>query len=65
MQEPRAAGGVRSTKGRDVQALGARAGRTAVGCTTREAVGFLAAPTETESEWPGELSEKQTVISLF
>ena len=27
--------------------------------------GFLAAPTETELKWPGELSGGQTVISLF
>ena len=26
---------------------------------------FLAAQTETETEWPGELSEEQTAISLF
>ena len=58
-------GGVRSTKDRDVPALEARAGRVAVGRTTRDAAGFLAAPTETELKWPGGLSGEWTMISLF
>ena len=36
----RAAGGVRSTKGRDVAALGMRTGRAAVEHTTQDTVGF-------------------------
>ena len=60
------ADGVRSSKGRDIQALGASTGGMAMGLTTRDAVGFLATPTEeTELEWPGELREEQTAISLF
>ena len=59
------AGGVRSTKDRDVLALEMRAGRAAVGRTTRDTVGFLAAPMETELKWPGELSGERTAISLF
>ena len=43
-----AAGGVRSTKDRDVLALEVRAGTRAVGRTTRDAAGFLAALPETE-----------------
>ena len=46
-------------------ALEVRAGRVAVGHTARDTAGFLAAPTETDVEWPGELSGEQTVISLF
>ena len=65
MREPGADGGVRSTKDRDVLALEARAGRVAVGRTTRDAAGFLAAPPETELKWPKELSGERTVISLF
>ena len=57
--------GVRSTKDGDMPALGARIGRVAVGHTTQGAVGFLAAATETELKWPGELSGEQTVIFLF
>ena len=38
--EPGVAGGVRSTKGRDVPALEVRTGGTAVGRTTWDAVGF-------------------------
>ena len=59
------AGGLRSTKDRDVPALEARAGRVVVGCTSWDAVGFLAAPMETELKWPGELSGERTAISLF
>ena len=44
------AGGVRKTKDGDVQALTARAGRVAVGRTTTDAAGFLAALTETGLE---------------
>ena len=65
MQEPGVAGGVRSTKDRDVPALEVRAGTPAVGRTTRDAAGFLAAPTETELKWPRELSGEWTAISLF
>ena len=65
MQELGTAGGVRSTKDKDVPALEARAGRVAVGPTTQDAVGFSAAPMETELEWPGELSGELTLISLF
>ena len=63
--EPGVAGSVRSTKDRDMLALGVRAGRVAMGCTTWVAVGFLAALTETELKWPEELSAEQTAISLF
>ena len=59
------AGGVRSTKDRDVPALGARIGRVAVGRTTQDAVGFLAALTETELKWPRELRGEWTALSLF
>ena len=45
-----AAGGVRSTKDRDVPALEVRAGTLAVGRTSWDAAGFLAAPMETELE---------------
>ena len=48
VRELEAAGGVRNTKDRDVPALEVRAGRVAVGHTTWDAAGFLAAPTETE-----------------
>ena len=65
MQELGAAGSVRSTKDRDVPALEVRAGRAAVGHTTRDAAGGLAAATETELKWPRELRGEQTVISLF
>ena len=58
-------GSVRSTKDKDVPALGATAGRVAVGHTTQDAAGFLAAPTETELKWPGKLNEEQTANSLF
>ena len=60
-----AAGSVRSTKDRVVLALGVRTGRVAVGHTTLDAVGFLAAPTETELKWPGELSGEQSAIFLL
>ena len=43
-----AAGGVRSKKDRDEPALEVRAGIVAVGSTTWDAAGLLAAPTETE-----------------
>ena len=46
-------------------ALEARAGKVAVGHTSQDAAGFLAAPTETELEWPGELSRERTAISLL
>ena len=65
MRELGAAGGVRSTKHRDVGALEVRAGTPGVGRTTWDAAGFLAALTETELKWPGELSGEQTAISLF
>ena len=45
--------------------LEARTGRIAVGPTIWDAAGFLAAPTETELKWPGELSGEWTAISLF
>ena len=61
----RGAGSVRSTKDRDVPSLEVRDGAPAVGCTPRDAAGFLAAPTETELKWPGELSGERTAISLF
>ena len=60
-----AAGGVRNTKDRDELAMELRAGPPAVGCMTRDAAGFLAAPTETEFKRPGELSGELTAISLF
>ena len=63
--EPGAAGGVRSTKDRDVLALEVRAGTQAVGRTSQVAAGFLAAPIETELKWPRELSGEWPVISLF
>ena len=56
--------GVGSTKDRDVPALGARARRVAVGRTTRDNVGFLAARTEAELKWPGELSGELTASVL-
>ena len=59
------AGGVRSTNDRDVLALEVRAGTQAVGCTSWDAAGFLAALTETELKWPRELSGERTAISLF
>ena len=65
VREPGAAGGVRNTKDRDIPALEVRAGRATVGLTTRDAAGFLAAPTEKELKWPREVSEEQTAISLF
>ena len=65
MRELGAAGGVRNTKDRDVPALEARAGSVAVGRTSRDAAGFLAAPMETELAWPGQLSAEWTAISLF
>ena len=65
MRELGAAGGVRSSKDRDLSALEARAGRVAVGCMSWDAAGFLAAPMETELVWPGELSGEWTAISLF
>ena len=46
-------------------ALEVRAGRVALGCTSRDAVRFLAALIETELKWPGELSGEETEISLF
>ena len=64
-REPGTAGGVRSTKDRDVPDLEVRAGTAAVECTTRDAAGFLAALTETELKWPRELSGERTAISLF
>ena len=63
--EWRAAGGVRRTKDREVLALGVRTERVAVGHTTRDAVGCLTAPMETELKWPGELRGERTAISLF
>ena len=45
----RGASSVVRTKGRDVWVLGVRTGRVAVGHTTQDAVGFLAALTEAES----------------
>ena len=57
-----AAGGVTNTKDRDMLALEVRAGRAAVGRTTPDAAGFLAAPTETELKRPGRLSGEQTAI---
>ena len=59
------AGSVRNTKYRDVPALEVRAGTPAVGCTTRDAARFLAAPTETELMRSRALSGEQTEISLF
>ena len=53
------------TQKTDVLALEVRAGRVAVGLTTRDAAGFLAALTETELRWPGELSGEGTEVSLF
>ena len=64
-REPGAAGDVRSANDRDVPALEARTGRVAVGCTSQDTAGFLAAPTETQLKWPGELSGERTAISLF
>ena len=58
-------GVVRSTKYREVRALEVRAGTPAVGRTSQDAAGFLAAPKETELKWPGELSGEWTTISLF
>ena len=46
-------------------ALEARAGGAAGGRTSQDTAGFLAALTETELEWPGELSGEWTEISLF
>ena len=63
--EEEVAGSVKSTKNKDVPALEDRAGRAAVGRTTRDAAGFLAASTETELKWPRELSGERTAISLF
>ena len=63
--EPGVAGGVRSTKDRDMPALEVRAGTLAVGCTSWDAAGFLVAPTETELKLPRELSGERTAISLF
>ena len=60
-----AAGGVRSTKDRDLPAMEVRTGTMAVWCKSRDAAGFLAAPTETELKWPRELSGELTAISLF
>ena len=60
-----AAGDVRNTKDRDVPALEVRAGTPAVGRTTRDAAGFLVAPTETELKWLRELSGERKTISLF
>ena len=65
MGEPGVSGGVRKKKDRDVWALQVRAGALAVGCTTGDTAGFLAAKTETELKRPGELSGEWTVISLF
>ena len=65
MRELRVAGGVRSTKDREVPALEMRAGRAAAGCTTQDTEGFLAAPSETELKRPVELSGERTAISLF
>ena len=59
------AGGVRNTKDRDLPALEVRAGTPAVGRTTRDATGFVAAPPETELKWPRELNGERTAISLF
>ena len=59
------AGSVRSTKDRAMPALEVRAGRAAVGHTTQDTEGFLAAPTETELKRTVELSGEQTAISLI
>ena len=59
------AGSVKSTKNKDVPALEDRAGRVAVGRTTRDAAGFLAASTETELKWPREPSGQRTEIALL
>ena len=59
------AGGVRNIKDRDVKALEVRAGTPAVGCTTRDAIGFLITPTEIGLKRPGQLSGERTVISRF
>ena len=64
-QEQGAAGGVRSTKDRDVPALQVRAGRVALGRTSWDVARFLAAPMETELKWPGELSGEWPMISPF
>ena len=64
-REPGAAGGVRSTKYRNVPALEVRAGRAAVGRTTQDTAGFVAALTETELKWSRKLSGERTAISLF
>ena len=63
--ETGAAGGFRHAKNRDMPALEVRAGTLAVGCTTQDAAGFSAAPTETELKRPEVLSGEQTAISLL
>ena len=58
--EPGATAAGTSTKDRDMPAL-----EPAVGRTTKDAVGFLAATTEAELKWPRELRGERTVISVL